>query len=511
MRAATGEIIAFIDDDAYPDSHWLTYLARTFETTRHAAVGGPNLAPPGDGLIARAVDRSPGNPVHILLGDDLAEHIPGCNMAVRKTCLQAIGGFDPQFRVAGDDVDMCWSLQARGWSIGFAPAAVVWHHRRGSVRGFWRQQIGYGRAEAQLERKWPEKYNGFGHAFWRGRVYGAGGVSTFRSRHRIYQGVWGSAAYQSAVERPPGALESLLTMPEWYLTLGALLLIPALMPFWERMVVFVPLLPIATGATVVLAARGASGLRLQAHDAPFWHRATLHAMTTLLRLLQPVGRLWGRLSQGLTPWRHHNAWGYALPLPGSAMQRSDSWRTTHDRLSAIKEDLLRAGYVVRSGAPFDRWDLEVVGGLSCSSRLRVLVEEHGSGSQFIRVRYWPRFSPMALSVVAFFTSLSAVAVWDGARLAGVVLGVIAIGASIQILRQAAAAAGATRTAIRRALTTTEESVSESADVIASVPPAAPESRNGAREEAAVRTLGQPSRAKREAALSADIKGRGIDD
>src|SRR6184192_3753850 len=141
----------------YP--HWLTYLAAAFLSTTHAAVGGPNIAPPGDGGIAEAVANAPGNPTHVLVSDQEAEHIPGCNMAVRKNCLQAVGGFDPQFRVAGDDVDLCWRLRECGDTLGFSPAAMGWHHRRDSVRAFWKQQVGYGKAEALLERKWPEKYN----------------------------------------------------------------------------------------------------------------------------------------------------------------------------------------------------------------------------------------------------------------------------------------------------------------------------------------------------------------
>src|SRR5216117_3813370 len=174
LAAASGEIVAYIDDDAYPDPHWLRYLAATFMSTHHAGVGGPNIAPPGDGWIAECVARAPGGPQHVLLSDEEAEHIPGCNMAFRRDRLEAIGGFDPQFRAAGDDVDVCWQLQERGWTLGFHPAALVWHHRRNSVRTYWKQQIGYGRAEAMLERKWPEKYNGPGHVRWAGRIYGPG-------------------------------------------------------------------------------------------------------------------------------------------------------------------------------------------------------------------------------------------------------------------------------------------------------------------------------------------------
>src|SRR5204862_2650081 len=118
---------------------------------------------------------------------------PGCNMAFLKDSLEAIGGFDTQFRVAGDDVDVCWRLQARGWTLGFSPAAVVWHHRRNSVSAYLRQQRGYGRAEALLERAWPSRHNAAGHISWAGSVYG-GAVRLVRGRRaRVYQGAWGNA------------------------------------------------------------------------------------------------------------------------------------------------------------------------------------------------------------------------------------------------------------------------------------------------------------------------------
>src|SRR5205085_557462 len=158
LRAATGEIVAYLDDDCWPDPQWLTYLVATFMTTPHAGVGGPNIPPP-DGLIGDCVAKAPGGPTHVLVSDREAEHIPGCNMAFRKAVLEEIGGFDPLFRVAGDDVDVCWRLQDLGWTIGFSPAAMVWHRRRPSVRAYLGQQRGYGEAEGLLERKWPERYN----------------------------------------------------------------------------------------------------------------------------------------------------------------------------------------------------------------------------------------------------------------------------------------------------------------------------------------------------------------
>ncbi len=47
MEMAIGEIVAYVDDDAYPDKHWLNYLANAFITTNHAGIGGPNIPPAG--------------------------------------------------------------------------------------------------------------------------------------------------------------------------------------------------------------------------------------------------------------------------------------------------------------------------------------------------------------------------------------------------------------------------------------------------------------------------------
>ncbi|MGW8321526.1 MAG: glycosyltransferase, partial [Thermodesulfobacteriota bacterium] len=233
-RAASGEIVAYIDDDAWPDPDWLTYLGYTFMSTAFPAVGGLNLAPPGDGFVAECVANAPGGPVHVLVSDREAEHIPGCNMAFRRTALEAVGGFDTQFRVAGDDVDICWKLQKRGYRIGFSPASMVWHHRRNSVRTYWRQQKGYGKAEAMLHHKWPEKYNMTGHVRWLGRIYGRGVTHPLPfGRSRVYGGVWGTAPFQSLYEPAPGKFLSLALMPEWYLVVIMLVFVSGLATLWS--------------------------------------------------------------------------------------------------------------------------------------------------------------------------------------------------------------------------------------------------------------------------------------
>ena len=84
VAKATGEIVAFLDDDAYPDSDWLRYVAASLGPNAHAGTGGPNIPPDDDGWIAECVAAAPGGPIHVLISDREAEHVPGCNMAFRN-------------------------------------------------------------------------------------------------------------------------------------------------------------------------------------------------------------------------------------------------------------------------------------------------------------------------------------------------------------------------------------------------------------------------------------------
>src|SRR5262249_4968498 len=129
LYQATGSVVAYTDSDCYADADWLALLVAQLQRSGAAAVGGPNLSPE-DGGLAACVAAGPGQPTHVLESDQVAEHIPGCNMAFRRAALEAINGFDYQFRKAGDDVDVCWRLQQAGCWITFAPGAFVWHHRR---------------------------------------------------------------------------------------------------------------------------------------------------------------------------------------------------------------------------------------------------------------------------------------------------------------------------------------------------------------------------------------------
>jgi GT2 family glycosyltransferase len=445
LAAATGEIVAYIDDDARPDPHWLTYLAHTFATTPHAGVGGPSAPHPGDGEFARCVANVPGGPTHVLLTDVEAEHIPGCNMAFRKSALEEIGGFDPQFETAGDDVDVCWRIRDRGWTLGFSPGAVVWHHRRSSIRAFWKQQRGYGRAEALLERKWPERYSGAGHVSWVGRLYANGGSpDSPPGRWRIYYGTWGSGLFQSLYEPQAAGWRFLPRMPEWYLLIFTLAVISAAGLLWKPLLAALALLGLALGALVVEAVLGAvAAPPIGLPESPL-RRLKVRGLTAFLFLIQPLARLRGRLEGGLTPWRRRSAAGFAFPRPRTSDAWSELWEPAESRLSALQATLHARRLPVLRGGDFDRWDLEVRGGALGAVRIRVAVEEHGAGRQLERIRSSPRWSPAGLFLTALAAALTVSAGIANAWIACGLLGLTALVLAARGVRDCGVAAAVVR-------------------------------------------------------------------
>jgi hypothetical protein len=152
-------------------------------------------------------------------------------------------------------------------------------------------------------------------------------------------------------------------------------------------------------------------------------RVRLHGLTALLHLLQPLARLRGRLRHGLTPWRARGLHGLAVPWPRATATWCERWQEPQARLDALEAALRAAGAVVLHGGAYDRWDLQVRGGTLGMSRVLMAVEDHGAGTQFVRIRAWPRCSPNALALAVGLQGLSAAAALDYAWAASALLGV----------------------------------------------------------------------------------------
>jgi GT2 family glycosyltransferase len=408
IAAARGEIVAFLDDDAYPDSDWLHYVAALLRANGHAGVGGPNIPPEDDGFVAECVAAAPGGPIHVLISDREAEHVPGCNMAFRKDVLEEVGNFDECFEVAGDDVDLCWRLQKARRTLGFSAGAVVMHRRRDSIRRYLRQQYGYGKAEALLERKWPTRYNRAGSSRWTGRIYEAPAAQTPRRRSLVRYGTWGSGLFQSIYD-PQRAFSNMLEAPEGLLLIALLGEISALGLLWPPLLVAAP--AFFAAIAWIVGAAFANGWR--AHHAvpgrPLRETLKRRGVTALLFLLQPFARLAGRLRNGLSPWRRRTHAQPTLPWPRTVEIWSERWRDPQAWVEQLQDGLAAAGGFVRSGGPFDRWDLDLRAGAFGGVKIRTAIEEHGDGRQLLRARIWPRTTAAGRLVVLVLVLFALVA------------------------------------------------------------------------------------------------------
>jgi GT2 family glycosyltransferase len=410
IEAATGEIVAFTDSDCVADPDWLTYLVTTFLRSGRAAVGGPNFPPPEDTLVPSAVAVSPGGPTHVLLNDEVAEHIPGCNMAFRKQVLEEINGFDPVFRAAGDDVDLCWRLQNAGYQIGFSPAAIVWHFRRNTVNAYLNQQRGYGKAEAQLYFKHPYRFNLLGQSRWLGRIYGDLASFFLSRRPVIYSGAFGRGLFQTLYE-PPSSLMAFLPLTlEWNVLAIALFLAACVIGGYLWLGV-IPLL-MSFGWCVASAARA----RIDARFSNWRARLLVAFLAYLGPLVRSFERYRWRI-RGLTDVEpiHYAEAGQEPEL---------TWRERAFRLSywseeglekenllyALMEFLLPRKYLIALDQGWSNWDIEVSRGIWSKAQVRLGTENHSGLKRLLRVHCAVRMSQPARLVLLGYAVLSGVGV-----------------------------------------------------------------------------------------------------
>ena len=137
LKHTNGDIIAFIDDDAFVHSGWLENLLRPYEDTSVGAVGGRALnKQPGEELLGvNEIGRLKSNGV--LTGFFAADpgqvievdHIIGCNMSFRRTILATLGGLREDYTgtEVREETDICLRVKQLGYKILFNPAACVDH------------------------------------------------------------------------------------------------------------------------------------------------------------------------------------------------------------------------------------------------------------------------------------------------------------------------------------------------------------------------------------------------
>jgi glycosyltransferase involved in cell wall biosynthesis len=442
ILAAEGAIVAFTDSDCEVDPDWLTYLVARLRSEELAGVGGTSLPPPEEDWVPGVVARSPGGPTHVLLTHKVAEHIPGCNMAFWRHRLLEVGLFDPIFRTAGDDVDICWRLQDAGHRIGFAPAALAWHRCRNTVSAYLRQQRGYGRAEALLSFKHPFRFNGLGHSRWLGRIYGGLRSTSASPRPVIYSGPFGEGLFQTLYTPPSSVWRHLPTTVEWNGAALGLVLLGLLSYLLGSG------LPLLVGAGLALiavsigqAAYGA--LQADVNDLP---RFRARSLLTLLGFAGPLARAVERYRERARLAARGKI-AYALEQPQRPkvdLRRRrlvlSYWNETGIERSTCISTLVgfleSHGYSVTLDNGWNSWDFSVARGLSLQGQIQVLLQNHGEGRRQVDVGLAVRQTAPPRMLKGLYALGAAVAVAGGAWPVALAIGVTAIGTEAFLMLRA---------------------------------------------------------------------------
>jgi GT2 family glycosyltransferase/sugar lactone lactonase YvrE len=490
LAEATGEIVAYTDADTRVDPDWLMFLVQPFLNSNVVGSGGPNVVPADDPPIAQCIARAPGGPTHVLLDDRIAEHVPGCNMAFRREALLAIGGFNPIYLRAGDDVDVCWRLQARGGKIGFASAALVWHHHRSSIKAYWRQQLGYGEGETWLMAHHPEKFLD-GHMLWHGRIYSPLPFVRSLWGTKINAGVWGTAAFPSVYRTDVHPFAFLPHSIRWQLVSFVLTAIGVVVaalgghPWASTLLLASGIVGIAVTIAKNLdyalrsevdnlrgvdPGEGGSHLRRAANRS--WYRSVL----AYLHFIQPLARIRGRIrgvlsppevalpdarpqtSRGPTPSLGEIARALLL-ISGSVTEDrfwSETW-TSADRVLAQLTEWLRRSRAVRTIEIDEGWsddrDVSVFVGRWAWLDMRALVEDHGAGRSLLRVSTHLRPTTFGIVAAVAFGAAALAAAATGLalkqRVAGSLGAAVAVGLIGFVIWRTSQAAAIVRRGVAR--------------------------------------------------------------
>jgi GT2 family glycosyltransferase len=158
----SGDVLAYLDDDAYPAADWLTNAARLFADEGVAAAGGPGLTPPSSPWR----ERVGGAVYESWAGSALLRHrflplarrwvddYPAYNLLVRREALDAVGGWGTTF-YGGEDTVLCLKLAAAGQRVLYSPEVRVFHHRRPVLGPHLRQVANVGRHRGHFVRRYP--------------------------------------------------------------------------------------------------------------------------------------------------------------------------------------------------------------------------------------------------------------------------------------------------------------------------------------------------------------------
>lgn len=162
-KIAKGEILAFIDDDAYPSRDWLKNALILFRNKNIAAVCGPGITPPGDNISQKVSGWINSTKIGLASNthrftpekERFVDDYPSMNLIIRKDDFMKLGGFDTDYW-PGEDTKLCFDITRKlKKKIIYHPSVLVYHHRRPIFNEHLLQNGRYGLHRGYFARKLP--------------------------------------------------------------------------------------------------------------------------------------------------------------------------------------------------------------------------------------------------------------------------------------------------------------------------------------------------------------------
>lgn len=146
-QLASGDFLAFTDDDCQVTPAWLQTFAAGFADGRYQALGGHSLTPFRQKPAERAWQHLTDFLNQYMRDDDgNALLLISNNVAYRRRIFEELGGFDENFPLAAaEDMELSCRLLAAGYRQRLVPEAQIWHYHHLTAVGHMKQQFRYGR------------------------------------------------------------------------------------------------------------------------------------------------------------------------------------------------------------------------------------------------------------------------------------------------------------------------------------------------------------------------------
>ena len=163
-KEAEGEILTFLDDDAYPKKNWLKEAVSIFkESEKFGCICGPAITPEDDSILQKGSGLVYASP--LVSGNHNFRYVPGtrkevfdfpsCNFLIRKELFSAVGGFDKSFW-PGEDTFLCLKVLEAEKKMIYSPKVLVYHHRRNLFKGHLNQIKSYALHRGYFAKKYPK-------------------------------------------------------------------------------------------------------------------------------------------------------------------------------------------------------------------------------------------------------------------------------------------------------------------------------------------------------------------